>query len=148
MVHFTRLRRSSFSASDSASEQLPHMTDNLIYDMDSTTSPSSSDSDCSSAKRPHARVAKFEEISVKNSNCVSTRNQMSVPAKASGYSVRPTDWRSKSRSVSPLKEISTNWKSNTISSSRQKQLVGGDSRKSKRRNLNGSKDATPQKRWI
>ncbi|KAM3693247.1 hypothetical protein ACJW30_08G151800 [Castanea mollissima] len=147
VVHFTRLRRSSFSASDSTSEKLPCMTDNLLYDMDSTTSPSSSDSDCSSANRSHAHVAKIEEISVKNSNCASTRNQMSVPAKPSGSIVRPTDWRSKSRSVSPLKEISTNWKSDAMSSSRQKQLAGGDSRKSKRRHLAGSKDATPQKRW-
>lgn len=123
------------------------MTDNLLYDMDSTTSPSSSDSDCSSANRSHARIAKIEEISVKNSNCASTRNQMSVPAKPSGSIVRPTDWRSISRSVSPLKEISTNWKSDAMSSSRQKQLAGGDSRKSKRRHLAGSKDATPQKRW-
>nr|POF05513.1 hypothetical protein CFP56_18029 [Quercus suber] len=147
VVHFTRLRRSSFPASDSTSEKLPCMTDNLLYDMDSTTSPSSSDSDCSSANRSHARVAKIEEISVKNSNCASTRNQMSVPAKPSGSIVRPSDWRSKSRSVSPLKEISTNWKSDAMSSSRQKQLAGGDSRKSKRRHLAGSKDATPQKRW-
>ncbi|XP_062172801.1 uncharacterized protein LOC133878283 isoform X2 [Alnus glutinosa] len=151
VVHFTRLRRSSFPLSDSNlnSEQRPHMTENLLYDMDSTTSPSSSDSDSSPSNQPHAPVAKMEEISVENNYSTSTRNQMSAPAKPPGSFVRPTDWSSKSRSGSPLKEISTNRKSDSISSSRQKQLIVGDSsRKSRRRHLTGSKDATPQKRWI
>jgi hypothetical protein len=117
--------------------------------MDSTTSPSSSDSDSSPSNQPHAPFAKMEEISVENNYSTSTRNQMSAPAKPPGSFVRPTDWSSKSRSGSPLKEISTNQKSDSISSSRQKQLIVGDSsRKSRRRHLTGSKDATPQKRWI
>jgi hypothetical protein len=84
------------------------MAENLLYDMDSTTSPSSSDSDSSPSNQPHAPIAKVEEISVKNSYSSSTRNQMSAPAKPLGSFVRPTDWSSKSRSISPLKEISTN----------------------------------------
>ena len=123
------------------------MAENLLYDMDSTTSPSSSDSDSSPSNQPHAPVAKAEEISVKNIYS-STRNQMSTPAKPPGSFVRPTNQSSKSRSISPLKEISTNWKSNSNSSSRQKQAVGDSSRKSRRRHLAGSKDATPQKRWL
>ncbi|KAE8037096.1 hypothetical protein FH972_009719 [Carpinus fangiana] len=150
VVHFTRLWRSSSPSSDSNSnsEQRLHMTENLLYDMTSTTSPSSSDSDSSPSNQPHPPVAKVEEISVKNSYSSSTRNQMSAPAKSLGTSVRPTDHISKSRSISPLKEISTNWKSDSISSSRQKQEVGDSSRKSRRRHLTGSKDVTPQKRWL
>jgi hypothetical protein len=87
------------------------------------------------SNQPHPPVAKVEEISVKNSYSSSTRNQMSAPAKSSGSFVRPTYWSSKSRSISPLKEISTNWKSDSISSLRQKQAVGDSSRKSRRRHL-------------
>jgi hypothetical protein len=150
VVHFTRLQRSSFLLSDSNSnsEQRSHMVENLLYDMDNTTSPSSSDSDSSPSNQPHASVAKVEEIFVKNSYS-STINQKSASAKPPGSFVRPTDWSSKSRSISPLKEISTNWKSDSISLSRQKQAVVGDSsRKSRRRHLTGSNDATPRKRWL
>ncbi|MCH99341.1 hypothetical protein A2U01_0020353, partial [Trifolium medium] len=45
VMQLTRLRRPSFSASVSNEIQLPQMRDNLIYDMESSTSPSSSDSD-------------------------------------------------------------------------------------------------------
>jgi hypothetical protein len=150
VVHFTRLRRSSFPSSDSNSnsEQRPHMLENLLYDMDSTTSPSSSDSESSLLNQPHPLAAKVEEIFVKNSYFSSTRNQLSAPTKSLGTFVRPIDHSSKFRSISPLKEISTNWKSDSISSLRQKQVVGDSSRKSRRRHLTGSKDVTPQKRWL
>ncbi|KAJ4969888.1 hypothetical protein NE237_002987 [Protea cynaroides] len=45
VAHLTRLRRSSFTASNSNIQQLPVMADNLLYDMDSSNSLSSSDSD-------------------------------------------------------------------------------------------------------
>ncbi|KAB1227684.1 putative disease resistance RPP13-like protein 1 [Morella rubra] len=102
VVHFTRLRRSSFPASNSSTTNsgiCPHMADNLLYDLDSTTSPSSSDSDCSPVDRPHVLVAKLEEISIKNSNSASTRSQMSEPAKSSCSFERPTDKPSKFRSI-------------------------------------------------
>lgn len=55
VVQLTRQQRSSSSASTSASDsncwQLPAMVNNVIYDMDSTTSPSSSDSDSPSKNR-------------------------------------------------------------------------------------------------
>ncbi|CAK9172546.1 unnamed protein product, partial [Ilex paraguariensis] len=47
VVNLTRLRRPSFSTASSNERRLPMMADNVLYDMDSTTSPSSSDSDCS-----------------------------------------------------------------------------------------------------
>ncbi|KAJ0714163.1 hypothetical protein HanPI659440_Chr13g0486451 [Helianthus annuus] len=51
VMHLTRMRRPSSSKSTSSSNKLPAMSDNLIYDMDSTTSPSD-DSD-SSANTKH-----------------------------------------------------------------------------------------------
>jgi hypothetical protein len=61
VVNLTRLRRpssSSFSISDSS--KLPLMVNNVVYDMDSATSPSSSDSDSSPVNRPQAPAAKIE----------------------------------------------------------------------------------------
>ncbi|KAB1211941.1 hypothetical protein CJ030_MR5G023751 [Morella rubra] len=54
-MHLTRLRRSSFPASNSSKTNsgiCPQMANNLLYDLDSTTSPSSSDSDCSPVDQP------------------------------------------------------------------------------------------------
>ncbi|KAI4322070.1 hypothetical protein L6164_021793 [Bauhinia variegata] len=45
IVHLSRLGRPSFSASDSDGGELLHSRDNILYDMESTTSASSSDSD-------------------------------------------------------------------------------------------------------
>ncbi|MED6169893.1 hypothetical protein PIB30_025460 [Stylosanthes scabra] len=124
VMQLTRERRASFSAGDSSnSTLLPQMRDNLIYDMDSTTSPSSSDSD--STPINNARDIPQD--------LPSARNQKSAPAKVS-----------RSRSVSPLKEVSANRKFNAASSSwSQKQLSArGDLKKSRRRSLGGAK------RWV
>lgn len=65
VVQLTRLQRSSSSTLASASAtsywKLPVMTDNLVYDMDSTTSPSSSDSDSPPKKRPVVPIGKFAD---------------------------------------------------------------------------------------
>ncbi|KAL6195151.1 hypothetical protein ACLB2K_030772 [Fragaria x ananassa] len=92
VVHHARLQRSSYSSSLSSDDsdfadtlpKVPHMADNLLYDMDSTTSPS--DSDCSSPV---------------NRTC-----QKLVPEKASTSMVDPLT--SRCTSVAPLKEISMN----------------------------------------
>ncbi|KAE8710603.1 histone H3.2 [Hibiscus syriacus] len=55
VVHLTRLQRASSSTSSPNYWQIPPMMDNLLYDMDSTTSPSSSDSDSSPKNRPQAQ---------------------------------------------------------------------------------------------
>ncbi|XP_038993704.1 uncharacterized protein LOC120117506 [Hibiscus syriacus] len=66
VVHLTRLQRASSSTSSPNYWQIPPMMDNLLYDMDSTTSPSSSDSDSSPKNRPQAQVPKTEEASFQN----------------------------------------------------------------------------------
>ncbi|CAN4118068.1 unnamed protein product [Withania somnifera] len=55
VVNLTRLERPSFSSRSSKGVQLPPLTDNILYDMDNTTSPSSSDSDSSPRRlaQPH-----------------------------------------------------------------------------------------------
>ncbi|KAJ6387838.1 hypothetical protein OIU77_026411 [Salix suchowensis] len=67
VVQLTRLRRPSSSLSVSDGLELPLMVDNVIYDMDSTTSPSSSDSDSSPAKRPQPPAAQIPETPVQSS---------------------------------------------------------------------------------
>ncbi|KAK1586708.1 hypothetical protein Q3G72_005334 [Acer saccharum] len=156
VVQLTRLQRPSSSASASASAsaskcwQLPVMADNLLYNMDSTTSPSSSDSDSPPKNRPEAPVAKHRDSLLQNGDFASTSNQKSAPPKVSSSFMKPTDRHTKSRSVSPLKERSTNQNSGTLSSLRQKQLSArGDLKKSKRRTQSTtSQDAAQQKRWV
>ncbi|CAK7339296.1 unnamed protein product [Dovyalis caffra] len=133
VVHVTRLRRpSSLSTSDSS--ELPLMVNNIVYDMDSTTSPSSSDSDSSPVNRPQAPAAKIEETSIQSSEVGLTKNQKSAPAKDSSSLVGLTKLHIQSRSEKPLKEISPNQKSIGLPSSRPKQLsAGGDIRKIRRR---------------
>ncbi|TKY48358.1 hypothetical protein E2542_SST25776 [Spatholobus suberectus] len=145
VVQLTRLRRPSFSASGSNDSQLPLMIDNVIYDMESTTSPSSSDSDSSSVIKAPDLPADV----VLNQDSASTIDQKPTPAKVSSSSRRAFERHSKSRSVSPRKEVSSSQKSNAASSSGQKQLSArGDLKKSGRRSLNGDKNATAHKRWV
>lgn len=145
-MNFARLRRPSFSSSELPSVQIPHMMDNLLYDMDSNTSPSSSDSDSSPVDQGQTPVVKTPEITAQSS----TRNLKSVPPKPTGSMVRTKEKQPKSRSVSPLKEnVSLNRKSETISSTRQRQIAtSGDPKRSRRLNLSAQKDTTPQKRWV
>ncbi|KAL5567186.1 hypothetical protein UlMin_030350 [Ulmus minor] len=148
VVSLVRLRRSS-SSKESPTIQVPHLTDNLLYDMDSTTSPSSSDSDNSPKERPQIPVANSPETPAQNVGSGSTRNQKSLPAKASSSMVRPNDKHLESRSASPLQEISMNRRSEPKASSNQRQSSsGGDPRRSRRRYPAVQKDKTSQKRWV
>ncbi|KAJ6934661.1 hypothetical protein NC651_009610 [Populus alba x Populus x berolinensis] len=144
VVHLTRLRRPSSSLCVSDSSELPLMVDNIIYDMDSTTSPSSSDSDSSPANRPQTPAAHIQETPVQSSELGLTKSQKSAPAKASSSVV---ELHKKSRSESPLKEISTNQKSIGLPSSRPKQL-SAEIRKARRRTQSAIKDASSKKRWF
>ncbi|CAJ1955606.1 unnamed protein product [Sphenostylis stenocarpa] len=146
VVQLTRLRRPSFSASGSNDSQLPHiMIDNLLYDMDSTTSPSASDSDSSSVIKTPDLPADV----VLEKDSASKIDQKPTSAKVSNSSGRVFERHSKSRSISPCKEVSSSRKSNAASSSVQKQLSArGDLKKSRRRSLNGDKSTTANKRWV
>lgn len=146
VMQLSRLRRPSFSASIPNEIQLPQMRDNLIYDMDSTTSPSSSDSDSSPVNNAQDLPV---DVILPTKNSESTIDQISTPAKIFNSSGRLIERRSKFQSASPLKEIPSYQKSNAASSSSQKQLSPRkDLRKSRRRSLNGTKSASANKRWV
>ncbi|KAM1039483.1 hypothetical protein TB2_028433 [Malus domestica] len=174
VVHLTRLQRPSFSSSNAHDDdrKIPHLMDNLVYDMDSTTSPSSSDSDCSPVIRsPAPPVAKTPEVPQILDPVPTT--QEPEPGKASTSKVKPTDSRIKSQPLNPLKEITMNSRqvhsvsknyqpmspksqpispikrSNSTQFSRPRPIsAGGDSKKIiRKRSTSGRKDATPQKRW-
>ncbi|XVF04663.1 hypothetical protein REPUB_Repub05bG0104400 [Reevesia pubescens] len=162
VVYLTRVQRPSSSTSSSNCWQIPVMTDNLLYDMDSTTSPSSSDSDCSPKNHPLAPVPKVEEVNFQNDDFAFKREQKSAPGKVSSSFERRTEWHSKSRPATPLKELSINHKSNTPpsrqrqiwasrdskTSRRQRQIwASRDSKTSRRQTQSASKDPTPKKRW-
>ncbi|GMH00073.1 hypothetical protein Nepgr_001912 [Nepenthes gracilis] len=147
VVQLTRSKRPSFSGSSSESKQLPTMSDNLLFDMDSTTSPSSSDSDCSTEKQKKATAHKREESftsedtiaqSIFINECASHTNHKLAPAKISTSLVRSSEQHPRSRPVSPRKEKLMN----------QNQLsANGDIKKGRRRLQVGLKGAASQKRW-
>ncbi|GLU24151.1 hypothetical protein SLE2022_401080 [Rubroshorea leprosula] len=148
VMQLTRLNRPSSSVSNSNCWQLPVMTDNLLYDMDSTTSPSSSDSDCSPKNQLQAPTTKVKEEIPLHKNEF-TIEQTSAPQEASTPSalVRQTDWHSGCQSVSPLREIAMNQKSGAPS--RQRPLsASGDRKRIRRRSQSATREATPNKRWV
>ncbi|XP_015571372.1 uncharacterized protein LOC8274407 isoform X2 [Ricinus communis] len=79
LVHLTRLRRPSSSEYIPESWQLPLMMENIVYDMDSTTSPSSSDSDSSPVNRSLAPVVKNQAAPVQNSTNSSFSSDTDAP---------------------------------------------------------------------
>lgn len=117
--------------------------------MESSTSPSSSDSDSTPSNRAQDLALKADVL-VLNEGSVLTNCEKSMPEKALNVSEIATEQLSQLSSSSPLKEISTNWKLDTASSSSlPRQLsVRGDLTKSRRRPLSSSKRATVQKRWV
>ncbi|CAK9146753.1 unnamed protein product [Ilex paraguariensis] len=149
VVNLTRLRRPSFSTASSNERRLPMMADNVLYDMDSTTSPSSSDSDCSPGNCPQTPIMRSQDATVQNNNFASREDQKLGQAKSCTSSVKPNDQHQKSRPVSPLKERSMNQTPDLVNILRPKQSLStsGNSR-SKRRAPARSKDAALPKRWV
>ncbi|XP_031101036.1 uncharacterized protein LOC116004973 isoform X2 [Ipomoea triloba] len=114
VTNLTRLRRPSFSKANLM--KLPVLTDNIIYDMDSTTGPSSSDSDNSPRRNkpqtPAAMSLEVSKISAREEE--QKRGQEKKPAP-----VKVIDRHYSSRPVSP----SLNQTGNSVSSSRNKPLT-------------------------
>lgn len=148
VIQLTRLQRPSSCASNAEIQPIPYMTDNLLYDMESSTSPSSSDSDCfpSESSQPPPPTRKHEIHRIQISEPCLTRTQKSATKKRPSTS----DSRSKPQVATPLKELSmNNRKSEAVStSSRQradKVRASGDSTNSRRRIQTVAKD-TPQRK--
>ncbi|KAK2970987.1 hypothetical protein RJ640_029541 [Escallonia rubra] len=148
VIHLTRLRRPSFSKSSSSLAQLPVMANNLLYDMDSTTSPSSSDSDCSPNSRPYASAARSQEVPAQSSGFAPKADQNPRQAESSNLLVKSTERLQKSRPVIPLKEKSMNQRPDSHSLSRPKHfLSAGGNFNIRKRSVSRSKDVALQKRW-
>lgn len=145
LVHLTRLRRPSFTSSNI--RQLPVMAENLLYDMDSTTGSSSSDSEYPPRNRPQACLVKNQDTSAASSDVASRRKENSEQESGCGSLMKQTDRRQKSRPVSPLKEKSMNEDLGPISKPMKLLSAGGDL-KTRRRAQTGSNAAASQKRWV
>ncbi|XP_022958664.1 uncharacterized protein LOC111459819 isoform X1 [Cucurbita moschata] len=148
VIQLTRLRRPSSCASNAEIQPIPYMTDNLLYDMESSTSPSSSDSDCfpSESSQPPPPTRKHEIHHIQISEPCLTRTQKSATKKRPSTS----DSRSKPQVATPLKELSMNNRKSEamLTSCRQradKARASGDSTNSRRRIQTVAKD-TPQRK--
>ncbi|KAE8726089.1 Detected protein of unknown function [Hibiscus syriacus] len=139
--------KSSSSTSSPNYWQIPPMLDNLLYDMDSTTSPSSSDLDSSQKNGPQTPLSKAEEVSFENGNSSLKGQQKSAPAKVSSSFMRQTDCHSMPEPVTPVREISMNHKSKPPSSRQRQVSTSRDSKRIKKQTRTVSKDFTSKKRW-
>lgn len=150
VVSLTRLRRPSFFAPSSNTRQLPVMADNVLYDMDSTTSPSSSDSDTSSRNRVQSPAVRSAEISVYNNEKASIRDKKHEQAKIRTSILKRTELQHlRSGSNSPLKEMSLNQTPNTVPALKPKDAssFSGENR-IRRRPLVKSNEVAAHKRWF
>ncbi|KAJ4847018.1 hypothetical protein Tsubulata_006968 [Turnera subulata] len=146
VVNLTRLRRPSSSLPILDNWNPPVMMDNIVYDMDSTTGPSSSDSDSSPVNRSQTPVVKIQETTIQNCEFDTTEHKSAPPKVPISLAVS-ADCDPSSRLASPLKEISPNQKS-IRPPSRQKQLsAGGDIKKIRRRIQTPAKTEASRKRW-
>ncbi|XXG56574.1 hypothetical protein AAC387_Pa03g3951 [Persea americana] len=162
VMHLTRLRRPSFSASNSNNTKLPAMANNVLYDMDSSTSPSSSDSDCPVERGQHQPEDLFSDKDENDAHqddrdenvphqddIASRKTQVPSLVKANISLSRSTYGHPQQRPLSPLKENSMNQRAGSTMALRPQQLVSTiGEKKNRRRFQSGSKDATPQKRWV
>ncbi|GMJ15540.1 hypothetical protein like AT5G12930 [Hibiscus trionum] len=147
VVHLTRLQRPSSSTSSPNYWQIPPLTDNLIYDMDSTTSPSSSDSDSSPKNHPQALFPRAEEVGFQNDEIALKGEQKSAPAKVSSSFTMQTECHLILEPATPLREISMNRTSKPPSSKQRQVSTSHDSKRIKKQTRSASKDFASKKRW-
>ncbi|KAF5179731.1 hypothetical protein FRX31_030682 [Thalictrum thalictroides] len=136
------------SVSTVNTQELPFMEDNVLYDMDSSTSPSSSDYDSESKNQPLVSCPHDDHIISSNENDSAARSQRATSAKASVSFPKKADRDRKQQPISPLKEKIMNQRPTSTVTLRPKHVVSthGDMKRTKRRSL-GSKETTPSKRW-
>ncbi|KAI3822887.1 hypothetical protein L1987_10487 [Smallanthus sonchifolius] len=146
VIHLTRLRRPSSSKSNASSQKLPAMSDNLIYDMDSTTSPSD-DSD-SSARKKH-RVPMINHMNKEDHNAANLNTQRPTHPNTSKLTVKSSE--QPLRPTTPLKEKSLNQQANLVNLSKSKEsksVSGGyKSRNGTSSKSNKSRVPREHKRW-
>ncbi|KAK9079063.1 hypothetical protein SSX86_000733 [Deinandra increscens subsp. villosa] len=148
VIHLTRLRRPSTSKSNSTSKKVPPMSDNLIYDMDSTTSPSD-DSDSSAKKKPRAPM--INHMNNEHHDAAILNTQKPTFSHASKPKTKSSE-RPLLRPATPLKEKSLNQQANSVNLSKSKESKSVVSGGYKSRNGAGSKSSKSRmpneyKRW-
>lgn len=121
------------------------MADNVLYDMDSTTDPSSSDSDSSPKNRTQALALEGQKISVQISGKASNGHLKCGHAKSSNF----IEQNLSRRTSSPLKENSFNQMPISVPAFKPKHTTyaSGENR-SRRRPPIKSKEVAAHKRWV
>ncbi|CAH9134624.1 unnamed protein product [Cuscuta epithymum] len=126
----------------------PVLTDNIIYDMDSTTSPSSSDSDNPPRIRPQSAATCVEATPVNNIEKARRKQEQKLVLEKKPAIVNVTERHLCSRPVSPLSEISLNNSGSSVTSSKSKQASSRIEPTSRRKPPVRSKLTSHQKRWV
>ncbi|XP_010519735.1 PREDICTED: uncharacterized protein LOC104799094 [Tarenaya hassleriana] len=108
----SKLRRSSSSPAFPNSRDCPTVRDNLLYDMDTPSSPSSSDLQ-TPVSTPRPTAMKVQLVPVKGVHSTSEQTLKSAPVKSSGSLGNSM----KTPLVSPVQEVSINEKLVSVSSS-------------------------------
>nr|XP_051188396.1 uncharacterized protein LOC127302087 isoform X2 [Lolium perenne]XP_051188397.1 uncharacterized protein LOC127302087 isoform X3 [Lolium perenne]XP_051188398.1 uncharacterized protein LOC127302087 isoform X4 [Lolium perenne]XP_051188399.1 uncharacterized protein LOC127302087 isoform X5 [Lolium perenne]XP_051188400.1 uncharacterized protein LOC127302087 isoform X6 [Lolium perenne]XP_051188402.1 uncharacterized protein LOC127302087 isoform X7 [Lolium perenne]XP_051188403.1 uncharacterized prot len=143
VVELTRAKRASSVNLNTVSSELPVMSNNLLYDMNSS-SPSSSDSESPVTPRELLNVHLTDgtpgNCESKGSSIVSVRKTSLPVTKSSACNLRP---------AIPFKETCLNPKVETSSVGRQKQLVSsnGDFKKTRRQSYQDLRNKAT-KRWM
>ncbi|KAL0915915.1 hypothetical protein M5K25_013382 [Dendrobium thyrsiflorum] len=140
IVKFARLRRPSYRASSrSTTHHLPLMTENILYDM-SSTSPSSSDSDSPQKGRVTLSCIPTNEILLQP-----VEHRRFDITKLMGSSVQTLQ-----QAMSPFKENYVSRKAEANASVRPWKIASSitDQKKSRRRNLQEEKMTTAAKKWV
>ncbi|KAL5975950.1 hypothetical protein ACLOJK_020279 [Asimina triloba] len=144
-------KRPSFSMSDSTHLRLPVMQQNLLYDMDSSTSPSSSDSDCPVRDRGRRGSDMRENQNFPcQDDLFAAKTQMVHAEKAPASFSTPQNVHLKRRPTSPLRERSMNQRDDAATAMRPTNSAHAtaESKKNRRRPQSFSKDSAQQKRWV
>lgn len=143
VVNLTRTRRPSFSGTVNNDKQLPLMLDNLLYNLDSSTGPSSSDSDNSPGKRTQTATAKMQQPLE-----ISLEGEKELRQVNSSGSLLNSRVRSEVSS-SPLKEKSLNQVMDGATISRLKlNSPASEISMGRRRSQTRAKEAVGAKRWV
>ncbi|KAH0459043.1 hypothetical protein IEQ34_011857 [Dendrobium chrysotoxum] len=140
IVKFTRLRRPSYRASSpSATHHLPLMTENILYDM-SSTSPSSSDCDSPQKGGVNLSCIPSNEILLQR-----VEHRRLDVTKLVGSSVSTLQ-----QAMSPFKENCVSRKAEANASVRPRKIASSisDQKKYRRRNLQEEKMMTTAKKWV
>ncbi|KAK9156854.1 hypothetical protein Scep_003428 [Stephania cephalantha] len=148
VMNLTRLRRAS--STTATARQLPVMTDNLVYDMDSSSASSSSDSDSDSKHEVNITAAHEDHnICHKENESEAKKSHSSTSDKTPSAPPKPAMRNPTRQSVSPLRENTNNQRPYSASALKPKQSSSANAAaKGNGKNVRrGQKEVTPARRW-